>query len=184
MSRIRRLIPQFVLKTIYNSLILSHLCYGILIWGWDSARLLKLQKKAVRLIVNAKYNAHTDPIFRKLDMLKMKDIYMWSCAKFYYKFKKCSLPHYFKNFFTRNMELHDYNTRNRFALRPIQYRFHASNNCIRYRIPVLINNLPDHIKHKINTHSLLGFALHVKYHFIKNYDIVCHVEHCYICNRV
>ena len=45
MSRIKRYVDSSILLKIYNSLILSHLHYGILCWGFDCHSLLKLQKK-------------------------------------------------------------------------------------------------------------------------------------------
>ena len=35
----------------------------------------------IRLINNANYNAHTDPLFAKLEQLKFKDLYCYSCIK-------------------------------------------------------------------------------------------------------
>ena len=46
--------------------------YGILTWGYEPESILKLQKKAVRIITLAKYNAHTEPIFKKLSILKIQ----------------------------------------------------------------------------------------------------------------
>ena len=48
----------------YHSLVLPYLNYGVLVWGISIHKLLKLQKKAVRLIVNAKFNAHTEPLLK------------------------------------------------------------------------------------------------------------------------
>ncbi len=51
---------------LWNSLILSHINYGILAWEHESNRILKLQKKAVRIISVSKYNSHTEPLFKEL----------------------------------------------------------------------------------------------------------------------
>ena len=48
----------------YNSFILSSLNYGILVWGYNTDRLFKLQKRAVRVISKSKFNARTDPLFQ------------------------------------------------------------------------------------------------------------------------
>ena len=66
--------PQQVLRIIYNSLILLHLQYYILSWGFKSDRLFKLQKRAVRIITCSKYNAHTEPLLKALNLLKIEDI--------------------------------------------------------------------------------------------------------------
>ena len=50
-----KIFPEEILVTLYNSLISSHLNYGILAWGIVATRLEKLQKKAMRLITNSKY---------------------------------------------------------------------------------------------------------------------------------
>ena len=44
-NKLKHLIPQKTLLTIYNSLILPHINYCILAWGHDSNRSLKLPKK-------------------------------------------------------------------------------------------------------------------------------------------
>ena len=62
MKRLKHFLPASILKTLYNSLILPHLNYGIILWGKQLKRINKLQKWALRTIVNAKYNAHTEPI--------------------------------------------------------------------------------------------------------------------------
>ena len=63
---------------IYHALVSSHLNYGISVWGDSKTSFIKkietIQRKATRSIVNGKYNAHTDPIFKKLKILKIKDM--------------------------------------------------------------------------------------------------------------
>ena len=63
LCRLKRLVPQDVLLTLYNSLILPYLNYGILVWGHKSTKLVTLQKKIVRIITNSNFNAHFQPLF-------------------------------------------------------------------------------------------------------------------------
>ena len=74
--------------------------YSILTWGFKVGRLEKLKKKAVCIISNSSYNAHTDPLFKKLDLLKVREIFRLNALKLYYKFKKDNLPFYTMNMFT------------------------------------------------------------------------------------
>ena len=67
-------IPQNILKILCNSLILPHLQYCILSWGFKSDRIFKLQKRAVRIIACSKYNAHTEPLLKTLNLFKIEDI--------------------------------------------------------------------------------------------------------------
>ena len=70
MSKLKRLVPSHTLKLMYNSLILPHINYGITLWGHKSSRLVKLQKKAIRVLSKSKYNAHTEPILKKESLLR------------------------------------------------------------------------------------------------------------------
>ena len=60
---------------LYNSLILPHINYCIMAWGYKGIRLLKIQKKAVRIITLSGYSTHSDcePLFKQLNMLKIAD---------------------------------------------------------------------------------------------------------------
>ena len=71
MNRLKRHLPFSSLKLMYSSLILSHLQFAITSWGFEWERLSKLQKRAIRIMTNSKYNAHTDPLFKSLKLLKM-----------------------------------------------------------------------------------------------------------------
>ncbi len=63
---------------VYEALIKSHLSYGIILWGNNTSgsmnRLIKLQKKSIRLIEVGK--VHTEPILKKYGLLKVKDEYI------------------------------------------------------------------------------------------------------------
>ena len=54
MSRLKHVLKPSTLATIHNSLVLPHLYFSILCWGFESERLVKLQKRAVRIIHRAK----------------------------------------------------------------------------------------------------------------------------------
>ena len=183
MRRIKRYIATGTLRTIYNALIQPHLYYAILAWGFSSSRIFKLQKKAIRIICGAKYNAHTDMIFKEQFILKVQDIFTLQCSKFYYKYIHGNLPVYFRYFFQMNNDIHSHNTRNRGELHLFQYRNHATRNCVRFNIPNLINNLPVTVKEKIHTHSLWGFSRYMKIYLIGKYQTECQIENCYICNN-
>ena len=58
-----------------------------------------------------KYNAHTEPLFKQLKIMKVEDSCELQCLKFYYKFKTNTLPAFFDNILTRNSDIHPYGTR-------------------------------------------------------------------------
>ena len=71
LNRLKHYLPLNIKKLMYNALVLSHLNYGILLWGFTGERIFKLQKKVLRMISLNKYNAHTDHIFKNLNILKL-----------------------------------------------------------------------------------------------------------------
>ena len=141
-NRLKRFLPSHILKIIYNALIQPHLNFSILLWGNNTKRILKLQKWAVRAITCSKYNAHTDPIFKKLNILKINDIYKLSALKFYYKFQNNLLPRSFHGIFTSEMPTHTYHTRQRNTPRPQIPKTTLSKSTIRFNIPELIKQMP------------------------------------------
>ena len=66
MNKLKFQLPQNILLTIYNSLILSQLNYCLLAWGYESKHLYKLQKRAIRIIDKSPRFSHTNPLFKKL----------------------------------------------------------------------------------------------------------------------
>ena len=50
LNRLKRQLPVEIKITLYNTLILPHINYGILLWGDHCERIVKLQKKAMRRI--------------------------------------------------------------------------------------------------------------------------------------
>ena len=100
MNRRKRFLPTNILRRFYNSLILPYFQYSILTWGFKVCRLEKLKKTAVCIITNSSYNAHTDPPFKKVNLLKVRDIFQLNVLKLYYKFREENLPFYTMHMFT------------------------------------------------------------------------------------
>ena len=183
LKRMKRFLPQSILKMLYNSLILPHLNYGILAWGANPGRLVKLQKWAIRTISNSKYNAHTEPLFKKYGLLKLTDIYQIVALKFQYRYQNNTLPSYLRSIFSTSQPTSDLNTRNRYYVRLNQPRTTSASVSIRYKIPQLMLEIPNCITDKISTHSIDGFSKYVKNHIISNYHISCEIVNCYICEQ-
>ena len=102
MNCLKRYLPTKILRVLYNSVILPHLEYGILSWGFKLSRLSKLQKRAIRVITCSKFNAHTEPLFKSLNLLKSEDMLSLNVRKLYHKLCHGNLPVYVTNLFTRN----------------------------------------------------------------------------------
>jgi hypothetical protein len=98
-----------------ESLVQSYLTYGIICWGSANKTSIKkteiLQKKAIRQIKRSSYNAHTDPLFESLEILKVNDLYSLEIAKLMYDLKKGNLPYALQKLFTPVDQVHNHFTR-------------------------------------------------------------------------
>ena len=129
-------------------------------------------------IVNT-INAHTDPLFKSLKLLKIKDIFDVQCMKFWYKFVNNNVPTYFASMFRYNHELYDIQTRNHERLHRYPFRTTNANNARRRRIPELLCKFPTAVLEKARTHSIMSFTSHVKFHLNDSYCSGCVIPQCY-----
>lgn len=113
MSRLKHFLPNYVLKTIYNSLILPQIHYSLICWGYgNTTRILNLQKRAVRTISFSSYNSHTAPLFKHLRLLTIDHSFLRFQLKFYYQLKHQLLPSYLNDIkIITSQDTHRYNTR-------------------------------------------------------------------------
>ena len=75
LNRLKKFLPITILRILYNALILPHFQFSILTWGLNPGRINKLQKRAIRVITNSKYNAHVEPLLKRLNLLRLTDIF-------------------------------------------------------------------------------------------------------------
>ena len=117
MSRLKYYIPSRTLLTIYNALIVPHLTFSILLWGNSlptyTDKLFILQKRAIRIISNSSFYAHTLPLFYRHNLLTLNDHYKYQLGIFLYRHNNGLLPSDFHSFFHTNSYYHNYNTRGR-----------------------------------------------------------------------
>jgi len=180
LSRLKKSLPIKILKMIYSALILPRLHYCNLAWGYNPGRIEVLQRKAVRIITSSKYNAHTDPIFKKLNTLKLKDIHICNKLKFFYKLENNLLPPFFWQYmFTANTT----KTRSKDPYQQLVPKTKIFTDTIRFSLPILLQHTPPLIKEKTHTHSMAGFTTYIKKNMIDKYNDECRNRSCYICNR-
>ena len=181
LNRLKKFVPQEILKIIYNSLILPHLNFGILLWGHNSKRIFRLQKWAVRNVTSSKYNAHTDPIFQKLKLLKLHDIRNLSYLKFHYKYTKNELPKYFDHMFDQNFPSHHYPTRHKNKPKPAEWKKQAAKRSIRYSLLPAIKDLPNILQTDYKDIKIYPLAKKAKQVFVDSYTYRCNDSTCFVC---
>ena len=69
------------LLKLYYSLVYPYLQYCLIVWGSTYAtnlkRIVLLQKRIIRIINKETFNAHTDPLFAEVKILKFEKIYLY-----------------------------------------------------------------------------------------------------------
>ena len=186
--RLKNIFPMYILQTFYNSLIVSYINYGLLLWGVESHRVESLQKKAIRLITYSNYSAHTTPLFIELGLLKVQDMFKLKLLKFYYKLSYDLVPSYFQTYRevierepTRDLRQHCIHP-------PLIKRVYAECSPL-IQLIKLINSLKadkyDTILEKIESksHTYKGISFNVTMVCLNAYDPICRINPCYICNR-
>ena len=182
-------VSKITLKIVYNSLINSHLNYGILVWGHQAKKLFQIQKKAIRIITKSHYFAHSSRLFKSEKILKLEDIYSMQCLKIFFKYKHSSLPLNILSLFDDQIVIsHRYPTssnlrRQNQQLMEVESRTVNAGNSLRCLLPRLINQCNNNIIDKVSTHSLNGFKIYVKNFFISEYiNEECIAPDCYFCS--
>ena len=111
LARSKNLLPLNIRKTIYNSLVRSHMEFGILSFGTalpgKIKRIMQIQKKCIRNIVGCDLRSHTAPLFQKYNILKFDDLVKYNQATFMHKLLLGKQPGSFCDFFkkTPNFDL-------------------------------------------------------------------------------
>jgi len=104
LCKARKVLNENTLVTLYNSLLYPYLTYCIEVWGscnkTELNAILKLQKRALRIIASANYKAHTNVFFKKYKILNIYQIHDYCILLFMFKFHKCMLPSLFQSMFT------------------------------------------------------------------------------------
>ena len=170
----KNFLPPPALKTLYYSLVHCHLIYAIEIWGCANLSSLtcifRKQKAAIRIISNAKFNAHTEPLFKTLGILPFLDIIKISNLKFMHSFVFNFLPSSFADTWHLNNSRHsasNYQLRNEDDFYVPLARTEFLKNFPLTNLPKLWNSLPPDLK---MIRQKLAFKIKLKELFLNNLD--------------
>ena len=184
LNNLKYVLPERIKLLLYNTLLLPHIHYCLMTWGYHGQRIYTIQKRAIRTITLSKYYDHTAPLFKKLKLLTLKDIIVLQELKFYFKFVHKLLPSYLQQWqLTTNDDIHTHNTRQQNELHIVGTKHTFAKQCLKHNLPKTLNSIPKIVKDKIGTHSFRGFINYAKDSFIKKYKIRCEVTNCYTCMR-
>ena len=95
------------------------------------------------IIANSKYNAHTEPLFKSLELLNIQRLFELNCLKCVNGFEQRSLPSYFLTFDSKaRTDIHEHDTKNAYLINVEGIRTKKAENCIRHHSTTILNNTP------------------------------------------
>lgn len=162
-------IDKTSMNTYYNSYILPIFDFGCLIWGRCSRgnilRMLKLQKRASRIILNADIMTPSRRMFNELKWLPFPQRVQYHTCIMVYKGLNDLAPDYINDLFIKTSEVHNRNLRSNdnAQLRVPQTRNNMYENSFAVSAAKHWNNLPTNIR---NSDSLNHFKSTLKIHLL------------------
>ena len=140
------------LDMLYHSMIVSHIRYFIKTWcNGNKTTLLKIQRianKFIRMIHGIYYKGSVKNAMCTNGLMTVEQIQQLKTACFMFKNSKNLLPNCFANFFSNNLvDPNDkIKTRSNSAYFPSFCRLIVTQQCLKYRGPVVWNKIPLKIK--------------------------------------
>lgn len=178
-NRAKPVLQRKHLLILYYSLVYPYITYGITLWGNAHAthlsNLIVMQKKLVRIMTNSAFLAHTEPLFKRLAILKLEDVYKLQICKYVLSFLRNLLPTLLMSIFTPVSHGHSHVTRQHTTHRlvvPIS-RTTVSRQSIVYMGPEIWNSLPSlYYSNPLNNtlFSLSNFTYRLKKNLLDKYN--------------
>ena len=155
LTKLRQFVSKNVLRSLFYAFVQPHVDYGLLVRGGTNKTNTKSiktnMKKAVRKILFKKYNDHTEPLFRHLNILNFEKSRLLSFGKFMWQIKNDEIPEILSNFSTRKSKSYGNDDSLKFHIPNI--KLEITKNSIFYQGPKSWNNIPSDIKNKKSLQS-------------------------------
>ena len=115
LAKARHYVPDLELKNIYHAIFSSHILYGSQVWTSKlisvTDKISRLQKSAMRIMTFSEFRAHSEPLFKKLDIMKFQDSIVVNNCLFVYDYLNNNLAGSFISTFLRTNDMHEHKTR-------------------------------------------------------------------------
>ena len=152
----------------YYTLIYPYIVYFNCVWSSTYVsnlnRIYYLRKRAVRVITNSVYPAHSAPLFSKLGILDIFQVNTFEIAKFMFYYRNNLLPPLLLNLFVTNSQIHNYGTRTDSYYRGHLCRTNLKQFTIIYLGPKIWDSLPVSVTRSSN---LLSFKTKMQEFLLK-----------------
>ena len=100
------------------------------------------QNKAIRAISSARHNAHTEPLFKIYNILKLKDIFNYRLLTFYYNLQLNKVSHYIETFLPNtSIAVNRYPIIDRLDCNLLCMYMNTSPKTCKHRLPVYLTSI-------------------------------------------
>ena len=158
LNRVKHVLSDSVLTSLYFTMIQPYLTYCSIIWGGANKSTLKkltvMQKRALRLITHSPYRTSCNPLFIRTRILKLPDIHTMQILLFVYKVKNNLLPSSSSQHLIPYVKTYHYELRKVPVFQIFSFHTEIRKKYIAIAGPKLWNLLPAHL---INSDSFLIF---------------------------
>ena len=197
LPKVRNFVDMKTLVQLYHAIIVSFSSYGCVVLGNTYDHNIKplqiIQRKAIRLITFSNFDAHTSPLFAKLNLLKLQDNLKLQTLFFMQQFNTGKLPKIFDSFFVKtsckDSVIICSTSRFTFYLPKIWTNYGKFN--IWFNGPKLWNELDERIKYRTSNQfkkelriSLVSIILYCYSHIWYLFILFCLVLYIYFCTNL
>jgi len=169
-NRAKNFLSKKALKSLYFALVHPHLLYCINIYTCTAKsnlkRLISLQKKAIRTINHAPFNAHTLPLFTNAKILPLEKLMLQSKLTFIHSVEYgYGLPTFMNCWIKNGIRNQNLNLRNADDYYILNPRVDSFKNIPLYSFALEWNNLAKEIKYQYNR---ITFKIALKEHLFNS----------------
>lgn len=153
----------------FHAYVQSQVRYGIICWGWssESNRVLLLQKRCIRNVLNLAQRDSCREHFTRCKILTVYSLYVFEVVLFVHKHS---------DLFQQNIRDHSYNTRTKYNFKANQTNFTYLLKNIPFSLIKIYNRVPENIR-KLNykqlKNKLLNYLIKKAYYSVDEYLIDC-----------
>ena len=158
--KIRDNLPLKTRLNYYYAFIYPYLSYNIIIWGsaypTHLLPLITQHKRTIRTITNSAYRDHTSPLFRRLKLLKLQDIYYFHLGSYMFRARARGEYATQTNIQTRNIN----------DAQSTRHRITTTQHAVSYAGPKFWNSLDPNLR---SINSYMRFRKSLKEHLLSQY---------------
>ena len=164
LGRARKFFDSTTIKDLYYAFVHPYFSYCNEVWGntyetyYDC--LVKLQKRAIRIIAGVSSRAHTAELFKIYNIIPIDDqkLYHYNICMFLYKLQNNLLPPGIRSYYSTNNQIHQHDTRHSDKLHVSNFNSGLSKRSLHHQSAMLYRKYPN-----LQTHlPITSYKYHTK----------------------